>query len=314
MRRGTATQRLQVGVEVTHGTGVAAGKRLLGLSLGIPNAITPKTPFRPTGSLAPVASAVQKEHTEVSFEGAACYNALGYILASLLKGVGVKGTYKPATFAGETVKAYTMEYGDDNRCDKFNFGVVTGLTLRGSRTEISMNGEIIGRKLQKGVTITATPTDIPAIPIDPGTVDILIGADVESLAAITSGYEWEWSCTGRHKPTFPFDSTQNSYSDIVTAVPNLGARICVEDDSDAAAYLENLRAKDTLICRILATGPAIDEDTNHSLQITFPFEFSKESGKDEDGVLSGEFELIPKYDSTFAGWVEVVLVNALSAL
>lgn len=314
MRRATATQRLQVGVESVHGTAVAAGKRLLGLSLGIPNAMTPKDPFRPTGSLAAVASAVQKEHTEVTFEGALCYNAIGYVLSSLLKGTGAHGTYKPATFAGETVKSFSMEYGDSARADKWAFGMFSGLQLRGTRTEVSMSGDIFGQTLTKGATLTTTPTDVPAVLVDPKSIDIKIGADVGSLAAITDGYEWEWSCKGRWKPTFPFDSTQDSFSDIVAAAPELSAKICVEDGSEAAGYLDSLRAKTTNICQITATGPAIDESNNYGFQLTFPFEFLKSSGKDTDGVLCGEFDLMPKYDSTFGGWVEFVTLNGLGSL
>ena len=110
------------------------------------------------------------------------------------------------------------------------------------------------------------------------------------------------------------DSNEPSYSYIVEQGVEPTATIVLQHDSVSAAYMANLRAADTLFCRIIARGPIVETGFAHRLQLTFPFKFTDNDRGDEDGVYSSTYELSMVYNSTFAGWIEAIVHNSLTAL
>lgn len=315
--RPTVLEKVQIGVESTLGTGVAADKQLLCTS------ITPRPssgivrPFRPVGSKAPTTATRIKEMTEADIEGAIGYNDVVYLLASLLGapswGSGV-ATYMPAAFGADTPKGLTVEVGSAVRAEKFAYGLVTDLSFRFSQEDASLSGRMIGRNLQEGITMTPGPTELAEVPVDPDTVDILVGADVAGLAKITDCISAEFGISNRWGAHMPLDSAFDSYSDHIELAPELSASIVVEHDSVAAGYMADLRAKTLKVMRIKATGPEYTTGQNYEFQITFPFMFADNSRGDQGGMWGSTFNLIPMYDNTFGGWVEFKVKTGGSTL
>lgn len=92
------------------------------------------------------------------------------------------------------------------------------------------------------------------------------------------------------------------------------AQIVMMHDAASAAYMANLRAKDTLYCRVIATGQPIESGFRQSIKLTFAFKFVNSDRGDTDAVHSATYDLRPIYDSTLGSWVSIVVENAIAAL
>ena len=88
--RTTVTQGVQIGAEVTEGTGVAASKKPNGLEIA-PMVKSSGQKFTPLGNKFPTLHALGKEWGEAPIKGVPCYSELHYLFSSLLATV-VAGT------------------------------------------------------------------------------------------------------------------------------------------------------------------------------------------------------------------------------
>jgi hypothetical protein len=194
--RPSALQIGQWGVETTLGTIVAANKRLLCTNFN-PDPSVPTVPYRPSGFLAPVTAIQQKEATAIALEGVTCYHDLPYLLSSLLLTASPstpsggtltrRWSFKPSATAVDLFKSYTLEKGTASQAERIVGAVVNSLTMRWTRTEANLSGTMMGQITSESVTITPTPTDIPALPIDPKSFSIYVGSstatsEVQTLA------------------------------------------------------------------------------------------------------------------------------------
>lgn len=133
-----ANQAIQLGVESTPGTGVAANKKLLQTSISPAVKSSVKT-YRPMGQKYAGAAALSKEWTESKLEGPLNYGELTYLLASLLSysapaqqggTAAYKWTFASSASSADTVKTYTIEQGDSVRALLHRgSGAVTGGTV-----------------------------------------------------------------------------------------------------------------------------------------------------------------------------------------
>jgi hypothetical protein len=312
--RATVFEACQVGLESAPGVGVSASARLLDVTIE-PRPVVPVREYRPAGGKFSTAATVGKEHTEASIEGVIGFNSITYLLQSLLKagtssggGADKTWTFKPAAWSPDTMKTLTVEAGSGVRAEKFVYGIVTGLTFRFTREEAALSGEMIGRGLQEGIALSGA-SDVAQVPVNPKKVDIYVGAAAGSLVKLNRCLEAEFSIRGRQSPLFCFDSTQDSFVATVERAPELSAQLVLEHDSEASAFMADLRAAAQKFCRILATGPALGGSA-YSLQITFPFVFRESERGDQDDVYGSTWDLLPQYETAFASAVEIVVVNA----
>src|SRR5438045_3729478 len=167
VERTSITQVLQLGLETTPGTSVAASKFLpsVMVNTGLDGNFTEQ---RGSGNKFPINYIPGKEWAVGSMSGNPTYDELAYLLSAIIVKVspttvattGRLWTMNGSSTAEDTVATYTIEQGSAARAQKFTFGQLTSLTLSGTREEISMSGDIIGKGFTDGITLTATPTAI----------------------------------------------------------------------------------------------------------------------------------------------------------
>lgn len=163
--RSSISQVVQIGVESTPGTAVAASKRLSSLGIEMsPNIETQQ--FRPSGSKYNTLSILGKEWMEGSLSGNAVYDEIIYPLSSCLTAATVTTpgggtnsrlwTFKPSVTTEDNPKTFTVEQGSSFRGQRFAYGIVNELGLSINRDAIEVSGNVLGQAIQEPVNLTGS--------------------------------------------------------------------------------------------------------------------------------------------------------------
>lgn len=174
----------QWGPEVTPGVAVAASKRLLCTGFD-PDPNVNISTYTPVGFLAPTTAIAGKETTTGAISGVTCVSDLVYLFSSLFRIVAPttpvgatlsrKWSFKPSVSAIDTFQTYTLEKGTAAQAERMVYAVVNALTMRWTDRDANLSGSLMGQNLVENVTITPTPTDIPAVPLDPKSIAVFVG-------------------------------------------------------------------------------------------------------------------------------------------
>lgn len=320
--RSALTQGVQIGVETTPGTNVAANKKLNSIGIG-PAVNVDMQRFRSMGNKYATIITPGKEWVEADIEGVGSYSELMYMLACLIKDPGApvqqgattayKTIYVSATSAEDTIKSLTVEQGGAVRAHKFNYGIVTELELDLSRDGVEVSGTMLGQRLSDGIALTGSPTTIEEKPILPTDIDVYLDPTSGALgttkllrvlgATITLG--------DRFAPVWTLNSANNSFAAHVETEPSAQIAITVEADSAGMALLTQMRGGTTQFMRIKATSPDM-------AGTAFPYSLTWDAAvkvsdvgdfDDNDGVYAIEWTLDMVHDGTWTKAFEVALVN-----
>jgi hypothetical protein len=338
VERSTITQTAQIGVEATPGTAVAATKRLgsLGISLG-PSIET--NAMRPIGQKYPSLQILGKEWAEADLEGAPVYTELPYLFASILgtptvaailDGATPSGatrwTFNTNSFGADVFKTYTIEQGDASRAHRVTHGLISELSFAYDREEVTIEGSLIARALEDGITMTSSGvTQLPQVPVRPTEVSIYLdntaaAAGTTKMLRVVSG---EWSMGGdRFQPVWVVDAAQPSFVAVVEGEPDFEFTLTQMADAQGMANLVALRAGATRFLQIKAVGPNIYTGTggtplvvNHQLTITTAGQISDVSQfDDEDGIYGIEWTFGAVHDATWGRATQVEVITTTSAL
>lgn len=333
--RSSLNQMIQIGVESTPGTGVVATKRLSALSVEPSPSITNNT-FRPTGSKFNALSALGKEWTTSSLSGSATYTELVYALASVVGNQNVANAsnvytwgFYPSVYTEDNVKTYTVEHGSPVRADKFNYGLITELSMTFNRDSIQLGGSMMGRALQDNITLTsANVTTVPLVPVLPTQVSIYLDNEGGSFGGtkLTRALSAEWSFGGRFNPLWVVDAAQTAYAAHIETPPDASTTLTLEADAQGMALLSHLRTGDTKLLRIEAVGANIGaSNTPFRLTIDQKIQITDTAGfSDQDGVYAIEFTGIATYTgagtnptlggSTANSAIGITVVNNIASL
>jgi hypothetical protein len=236
----------QWGVETTLGSLVACSKRLLCTYFDIAPSV-PVVPYRPTGFLTPVTAVAQKESTTLALNGSLCFNDLPYLLSSLLKtsapsvpsGATLtnRWVFAPSDTSIDAYKSYTLEKGTATQAERVVGAIVRDLTLRWTRTDANLSGSMMGQYSTELVTITPTPTDIAAAPIDPKAVSIYVGTtfNTNNVQTVTlsvaggaaSGGTFTLTFEGQTTAAIAFNANAAAVQTALRALTNLGINVTV---------------------------------------------------------------------------------------
>lgn len=327
--RMTANQKVQIGIESTSGTAVAATKQLL--SIGISPAVKAEVDsFKPMGTKYGSIAALKRETSEAKITGLPVYDELQYFLASLVNyaapaqqgaTIAYKWTFESANSAPDTLKTLTVEQGDSVRGHRFAFGSVSDLKLLFNNDGVSVDGKMIGKALEDNHTMTSSGvTTLPQIPILRSQVDLYFADTYAGLAGATAldrAWSAEWSLGDRLKPMFPLGSANGAGFAAVAenSEPKLEGKIKLEADATGMALLAKLRAGSSQFLRIKAVGATIASTYKYTLQLDTAFKVTGTSDfNDEDGVFAIEFDLGGVYDTTWTKTFSIELTNTQSAL
>ena len=325
--RSAITQGVQLGVESTPGSNVAADKKLNSIGLG-PAVNVDMQRFRATGNKFATVVTPGKEWVEADVEGVGSYTELTYLLASVLKDPGAPvqqgattaylWTFAPATSSEDTVKTFTVEQGGAIRAHKFNYGIVTELEIDMSRDGVELSGAMLGQRLSDAIALTGGPTTIEEKPILPTHIDVYLDTTSGGLGGtkLTRVLNANISIGDRFNPVWVLNSANNSFVAHVEAEPSAQLKLLVEADSQGMALLTTMRAGTTQFARVKAThtdlaGTAIPYSLTWdcAVKVAEVGEFT-----DEDGVYAIEWTFDMIHDGTWGKAMTVALINKLTAL
>lgn len=328
--RSSISQVVQIGVEATPGTAVAATKRLR--SLGIePSPNIETSQFRPAGSKYKTLAPIGKEWAEASLSGRATYDEILYPLSSVLTTptgpvvtgtTGQKWTFKPANDTEDTPKTFTVEHGSAVRAAKFAYGLVTEFGMSINRDAVELSGSMMGRRITDGIVLTAGPTFLPLVPVLPTQVDVFMNDTDATIGTTKLGrlLSLEWTIGDRYGSLWVIDSAQQSWVAHVETEPSAVLNMTMEADTAGMALLDTVRAGSTKFVQIKATGPVIGAGpATYELKMNMPVKIVDSGGfSDEDGVFAIEWNTIHVFDSTFdgglGGSMKIEVTNSLTAL
>jgi hypothetical protein len=324
--RSSLNQNVQIGVEATPGTPVAATKRLQ--SVGIEPSITvEKDNFRPIGSKFNALSTLGKEWAEAAITGRATYTELQYLLASVVNtpvttapvAGATQWVFTPSTRADDAPKTFTVEHGSNVRADRFSYGLVTEVGLSFRRDAIEVSGSMMARAIEDGITMTSTGvTALPLVPVLPTQVSVYLDDEAANLGTtkLTRLISGEFSLGSRFGPVWVLDAANPSFVNHIETEPDLTATLLMQADTQGMGLLAPLRSGDTKFLRIEAIGGDIAATGEpYRLTIDLAGKISDTGGfSDSDGVYAIEFSLLGVHDADWDKAMQITLVNDQTAL
>lgn len=296
--RATITQGVQLGVEATPGTGVAANKYLNSIDVD-PEIHFDMATFQPTGQKFSSIVAPGKEWSEAGIKGVVSYAELPYLLNGVMvAAAGVQQgattayawTFVPNSRGSDTIKTFTIEQGDANRAQKFVYGVISDLSFTFNRMGATVEGKMFAQAIQDAITLTATPAAIEEKPVLPNQVDVYIDPTSAALGTtkMTRVLEAKINIQNRFGMLWVMNSAVGSFAAHVELDPNVTVELQVEADAAGMALLNTMRAGTTQYVRVKATSPDL-AGTAFPYSATFDVA-AKLSGvspySDQDGVYA----------------------------
>jgi len=323
--RSTLSQGVQIGVETTPGTAVAANKKLLATSieLGIQANIST---FRPSGGKFATIQAMGKEWAKAKISGQLTYTDLVYLASSNIKyaapvqqaaTAAYKWTHFPAQSAEDTVKTFTVENGSAVRAHKAAYGIVNSLGYMVTRDKTEIKGEMLMQRVTDGITLTATPTDVALKPILPSQFDYYADDASGDLGTtkLLRVFSIDWDFSNRFGPVWPIDSAQASFAAHVETEPQPLLKVVLAADAVGMGYLANARTGDKKFIRIQATGENIEDTYDYSMIHDICGVVSAvEEFKDHEGVYAIGYTFRCAYDATWGKAFNLEVINALTGL
>lgn len=324
--RATVNQVTQLGVEAVAGTLVAATRKVQSFAIK-PDPQLEVDEFRPEGYKYETLVNPVKEWSGASIDGRPTYNELAYLLSSVLttaavtaNGAGWNWAFTPATNADDAPKTLTVEHGSGVRAERFGYGLVQELNLTFDRDAgVSMDGSMIGTRLEDGVVLSAGAAELAAVPVLIGQCDVFLDPTFANIGVTKLGRckSAKFSIGGRWNPGWFIDSTKASWAAHVEAQPDVSLELTLEADAAGLALLPILRAGQTQFARIRCQGPNIGGAVNNMLTIDAAGKVAEAPSYDDaDGLWTVGWNFNVVHDPT-AGWARAFrfdLTNTLAAL
>lgn len=331
--RSTISQAVQIGVEATPGTAVTATRRLgsIGVEVG---AQIDTTPQRPNGQKYANLQVLGKEWGEASLSGAPAYTELPYLFSSLLStptvtpvldGATPTGahlwTFDSASFTADNPKTYTIEQGDSARAHRVTYALLQALTMEWSRNEVSLDGTMVTRRLEDGITMTPGGVMLPQVPVRPSELSVYMDAAATDLGTtkMTRTISGEWSVGSRYEPVWVVDAALPSFAAHVESEPDASFTLMQQANAQGMESLVAMRGGATRFCRLEAVGPIIAgagaTATRHRMILDMAGQVSDVAPySDEDGVYAVEWTFGAVHDPDWQRALRVQVITTTSAL
>lgn len=321
--RASIFQTIQVGVESTPGTSVAASKKLQSMMIE-PGMKAEIQSYRAMGSKFPSLAALGKEWTEASVSGGLTYSEIVYPLSSVLNTATPTGTtaktwvFTPATSSADTPKTFTVEQGGSIRAHKFTYGLFNSFGVKFSRESCEVSGSMLGAALTDNITMTGSPTSVELVPVLPTQVLVYLAdtaAGLDGASALGRVVSVEWNISDRFGPVWALNGA-TTWAAFVETEPKLDVKMTMEADAEGMALITPMRAGTTKFVRIEATGAVIGGgpdtyqltiDTACKIVDVDPF-------SDEDGVYAIGWSMSGFHDATWGKATSITVVNQVASL
>lgn len=328
--RTSITQIVQIGVEATAGTAVAATKKLQSVGFELSPDGDVNT-FRAAGSKFPAIASLGKEFAGGDISGQPTYTELVYPLSSLLGDATISTPVGATTArdwdwdikssAAQEGKSLTVERGSAVRAERVAGAIVPEFGIDYSRDELSLSGSLLAMAFEDGITLTnleATPSALLAlIPVLPKEVDVYLDTlhtalgTTKLLRCLTAS----WSVGDRFGALWPLNSSLPSYATTFETEPSSEVNLTMEADASGMALLPVMRAGSTRFLRIAATGGLIEAGFSYELVVDLACKVTDVPDySDEDGVWAVGWNMGLFADPNWGKAGHIRLRTSLSAL
>lgn len=323
-------QVVQIAPETTAGSAVPGAKRLRSMRVTLqPQANIDE--FIPSGYKYPVLTAMNQEWTAAQYEGEPTYQEIIYPFSSVITGATatVAGTaaggtayiwdFSSNTTALDTKQTYTVERGDANAARRFAHAMFNSITMDVSRTDTAINGDMIGHRLETGVSLSGTAVEIPLTPILGNQFKLYLEdsqAALGTAAPLERAFNLNISIGPRHTPIWPINSDNASFATTVESQApglqvqlTLGAGTTGFDD-----MLLTMRNGQRKFLRAEAIGGSIAGTSNY--QFTFDYSgevISAPTMEDMEEVGVAQWTLRGVHDPTWGRAYRVIVVNNIGS-
>lgn len=324
--RATVFQKVQLGVETTKGTAVAATKILTATEFTMGPKFDVKT-YRPSGYRFDTIASLSKEWSEAKLSGGLTYSEIVYWLSSGMKVVtpstasgATTWAFDIATASANTTKAFTIEMGSAERAQQIAYGQLTGFGLSFDREENKFTGTMMGKAMTDNFTLTSltSAAEVPLKPVMPTQTSFKIADTAAGLAGATAlarGFSAEINLDNLFGVVYPVNGS-SSFAAEVPLIPDSSVNLFVEADSEGMALLANVRSGDTKFLRVSATGPQIGAGpATYSLVLDVAIKFTgADDFNDEQGVFAIKWSGKLAHDSTFGKALSITVINEVAGL
>ena len=207
-----ALRKIQIGREATAGTAVAATQVLLGkLTMG--EILALHRPDEERGSLADIhRTIVAGEDVELTFDGDATFEQLTYLIENAIATVADPGDggdgdytrdYDPNLTSANTIKSFTVEYGDNIQAYETEFVATRDIEISGAMDQPwAVKSNMFGRNMSP-TTFTAALTAPVVEPILTNLTVLSIdavGGTIGSTAKASTLVDFSWKLSTGWNP------------------------------------------------------------------------------------------------------------------
>lgn len=292
-------QGIQVGIETTKGTLVPADQLLLSVGIEPQIDASIKT-FKPRGRKTVSIAALGKEASTAALSGLGDYNELGLLLAGNFckpvttqitdpDGLAFKHVYSPKTQGEDDVISLSVENGTATRAKRFAYGLVNSLGWTFSRDEFSISGGMLGRRLELGATLTASPSQYAERP--------LLGTELEVYLDPTQGalgttrlsrfVSGTWAYNDRFGLVYAPIRTEPSFVEHIESDPTAEMSMRLAADAQGEGLMATMRAGDSVWLRMEYLGPTIEATDKYRFRLDANLVITgADNYSDEDGVYA----------------------------
>jgi len=275
----SSLQRVQIGVESTRGTIVAANRIIDAWTFkdGDKNETTRS---RPSGRKyeAGGSQVSNREWMEFAIDSPEMdYNSIIYLLNSVYDSItpashGSSSTAKdwsviPTVASQANSKTYSVERGSDVHAHKYGYGLLKKFSYKHDRKSASCSADGFGQQMTDGITMTSSPTRIPVIPISASHFNIYLDTAYASIGTtqLTKVISHEHTFDTAFNPAWFINRANSSFSGHVDVAPKATGKLLLEADSTGMSYLTYIRNGQTVYMRVQAQGQIIDNTWTVSL-------------------------------------------------
>lgn len=330
MGRATVNQSIQIGIETTPGTPVAANKALPSLSINIMPKYDSKR-YRASGKKFTTTSRIHKAWSEGPVEGPVSFDEIIYPLSTMFTPPSpttpAGGTnsrrwkFLPLVAGDETPKTLTVEKGDSTAATVSSNVAVTDLKFEFAADDVTLSGNAIGRSPATG-TLTGSPTDVPNTIISAREMDVYIGDTLGAEGAtliqpgnkVTDAYREMFEVGKKFNPRWVHNTSFSSFKDLVEIAPELNADFSTEHNAQSRTLYGEINNNPLKYLAFVATGPIIEGAIPYSLQVVMAAKIVGAEEEDADGVYGYKYTVAPQYDATLGSAFWIAVVNTRTAL
>lgn len=326
MSRNSVDRVVQIGVETTKGTAVAANKLLSATSFDLNVEIESKE-VESQGIKYATDVMVHKVFGKGSFEGPLSYTEFLYQLA-MLYGTGTKTTPGGATNArqwaitpnargADDYKTFTIEEGDAQAANVMSYVAATDLDIDFGEPEIKVKGNILGKTPVSG-SLTASPTAITKSLVTARHLDVYVSTSLATLFQsgnkVTDALKESFKIGKVRKERFVHNTDYQSFKELVDLRPEIDFMFSSEHNAQSRALYDACVTSAFRYVGLKATGPLIESGQNFLIELTMATKIVPEKREDIDGVYAYGYKCKPVYDETLGTSHKWRIVNGIDTL